>query len=512
MRVTFAAMGCESISLEYLSAFLKNQGHEVNLAYDPALFDDKNYFYKPILARFFSRKKQVIEKIIAQSPDVVGFSVFASNYHWAIDIAAAVKERTDSLVVFGGIHPTTEPEEVLSNDCVDVACRDEGEAALSELLESLEQGTMDTSIRNLWFKQEGKIIRNPVRDLVDLNTLPMPDKTLFENDIPMQYMYLTVTSKGCPFACSFCSNSFLKRFQKGRGRFLRERSVKLVMDELLYYKDRYNYQWVDIKNNTFSATKSWTLDFLERYANEVKVPLRVMGHPKKIDDEIASAMKRAGVWRVQLGVESLDENLRHKLLKRKETNEEIIRAMDTLERHRIGFSIDQMVGLPGQSEDDLVEAANIFARYKRAVRITPFWLQYLTGTDLLAMSLESGTVDESVAESARKGLDHHYIYQGSVSDEELIRTLRSLHVLFRLAPSVGKRVTSWLSDKKRYRIFRYLPMDPVINLVDFFASFIIRDLTSISYIKTYGWTILRIITKGTFPKTKYKLSSISKNQ
>lgn len=504
MRVSFVAMGCESISLEYLSATLKNHGHKVSLAYDPALFDDKNYFYKPSLAKIFSRKKQVVEKVIRQKPDVVGISVFASNYQWALDIAKTVKEQVNPLIVFGGIHPSTAPDEVISNDCVDVICRDEGESAFLELLESLENDRLNTTIRNLWFKQGEKIIRNPMRKLVDLDTLPMPDKTLFENDIPMQYMYLTVTSKGCPFACSFCSNSFLKHFQKGRGRFLRERSVDLVMDELHYYKKRYNYSWVDIKNNTFSATKSWTLEFLDRYSREIKVPLRVMGHPKKIDDEIASAMKHAKVWRVQLGVESLDENLRKNLLKRKETNEEIIRAMDTLERHQIDFSIDHMVGLPGQKEEDLVYAVNTFARYKQAVRITPFWLQYLTGTDLLEMAIQSGTVDETVAETARKGLDHHYIYQGSVQDEKLVRTLRSFHVMFRLAPTIGTRLTRWLSDKKRYRLFRYLPMEPIINIVDFFASFVINDLTSITYIKTYFWTILRIISKGAFPKTKYR--------
>lgn len=498
-------MGCENISLEYLSASLKKAGHSVCLAYDPSLFDDKNYFYKPGLARIFDQRKNVVKRILRQKPDILGISVFSSNYQWALDIARQVKAVSNPLVIFGGIHPTAEPDEVLGNECVDAICRDEGDHAIVKLADSLEKGTIDTSIENLWFKDKEAIVKNPMARLQDLNSLPMPDKTLFENDIPMNYMYLTVTSKGCPFACSFCSNSFLKKIQKGRGRFLRERSVDLVMEELLLYKKRYNYQWVDIKNNTFSATRDWTLEFLERYEKEIRCPLRVMGHPKKIDDQIAKAMKSAGVWRVQLGIESLREDIRRDVLHRKESNEDIFAAIDSLNRHKIGFSIDHMVGLPGQKDEDLEQAAVTYSKYRHVVRITPFWLQYLCGTDLMDIGKKLGVIDESALNASRLGLDHHYIYQGSVTDVEKVRTLRGFHILFRLVPTLGPKWAGWITKNKRYRIFRYLPMGPVITLVDFFASFVINDLTSISYIKTYFWTILRIFSKGKFPKTHYNV-------
>lgn len=492
MKVTLAAMGCENISLEYLSAVLKADGHKVSLAYDPALFDDKNYFYKPALARLFDQREKTVQAIVNQNPDILGISVFASNYQWALDIAGRVKKRIDVPVVFGGIHPSAAPDEVIGNDCVDMICLDEGEAPMVELLKSMESGSVATDIENIWLKNNGEVIKNPLRPLQDINELPMPDKELFENDLPIKYMYLTVTSRGCPFACSFCSNSFLKRFQKGRGRFFRERNVALVMEELLHYKDKYDYQWVDIKNNTFSATKKWTMEFLDLYASEIARPLRVMGHAKKIDDEIAGAMKRAGVWRVQMGVESLDRDIRREVLKRKESNEEIFNALNALDRHGVGYSIDYMVGLPGQKDEELEGAAVTFAGLKYAVRITPFWLQYLYGTDLMDIGKKIGEVSTDGEQAAKKGQDHHYIYQGSVTETEKVKTLRSFHVLFRLAPSIGPKWTGWLVEKKRYKAFSYLPMAPVITLVDFFASFFIKDLTSIAYIKTYFWHMIKM--------------------
>lgn len=497
MRVTFVAMGCENISLEYLSASLKQEGHEVNLAYDPALFDDKNYFYKPFLAKVFDQRERVVRQVIAQNPDLVGISVFASNYQWALDISRRIKAIKNIPIIFGGIHPITVPGAVLENDCVDYVCRGEGEKPLLELLQAMEKNQSARSILNLWSKNDGKIIENPIRPLCDLDTLPMPDKCLFENDIPIRYMYLTVTTKGCPFACAFCSNSYLKEFEKGKGRFFRQRSVEKVMEELIHYKQRYDYQWVDIKNNTFPADKKWTLEFLERYTRQIAVPLRVMGHPKKIDDEIAAAMKKAGVWRVQLGVESLDEDLRRDLLERHETNEQILNAMSVMDRHGIGYSVDYMVGLPGQKTEELEEAAKTLSGFKNAVRITPFWIQYLYGTRLFEFAKMTGAIDSAGENAAINGLDHHYIYQGSVKGAEKIRTLRSFHVLFRLAPTIGPKWTAWLIFRKRYKIFRYLPMGPVINLVDFFASFVIRDLTSIAYIKTYGQLLIqRIFPRG----------------
>ena len=114
MKVLLVHQGRENLGIEYLSAVLKAAGHEVSLAYEYNLFGlNDNVFYNPFGERFFSQDRQVLKKIDDFQPDLLAFSVYTSTYAWACKIARTVKERIDTPVVFGGIHATLVPEEVI---------------------------------------------------------------------------------------------------------------------------------------------------------------------------------------------------------------------------------------------------------------------------------------------------------------------------------------------------------------------------------------------------------------
>ena len=301
MKVVFVAMGAENISLETLSAMLKMHGHETAIAFDRSLFNDANYFPIPTLAKIFDSKKATVKRIISLEPDLVAFSVFADNYQWALYISREVKKRLNVPIIFGGIHPTTCPDNVISKDCVDIICLGEGEYPLLELVDSMEKNCVDHTIKNLWFKENGRVIKNQVRPLINnLDELPIIDKGLFEDYIPIKDYYLTVTSKGCIATCAYCSQNFLKKWEMGKGQFLREKSVDKVIEELKIMKERYKYKRVDIKNNILSGSKKWTFEFAEKYRKEIGVPFRIMGHPKTITPDTIRALKNAGLWHVQL--------------------------------------------------------------------------------------------------------------------------------------------------------------------------------------------------------------------
>ena len=113
MRITFVAMGWENISLQYISAYLKQQGHDVRLAYEQALFDDKNYLCIPWAARLFDQGSNIIKQVIDTQPDVIGFSVMAMTFQWALSRAAALKRYLDVPIIFGGPHAIICPERVI---------------------------------------------------------------------------------------------------------------------------------------------------------------------------------------------------------------------------------------------------------------------------------------------------------------------------------------------------------------------------------------------------------------
>jgi radical SAM superfamily enzyme YgiQ (UPF0313 family) len=498
MKIMFAAVGSEIISIEALSAMLKKHGHQCALAFDRGMFDDKQYFSVPFLARIFDDRKQVVKDIMDYKPDLLAFSVFADNFQWCLDIARRVKRNLNVPVIMGGVHPTSAPEVCINEDCVDIICRGEGEKPLLELAESMEKGRIDHRIRNLCFKQDGQIIKNPPRPLVeDLDDLPLIDKELFAEFIPMSRYYLTVTNKGCIAHCSYCSQNFYARWEKENniGRFFRERSVASVINELKQMKKRYKFKRVDIKNNVLSASRKWLFDFLDQYKKEINVPFRIMGHPKTITPQTARALKDGGCWHVQIGIESINSRIRKQVLNRHESNEDIIQALEAMDDAGLSYSVDVMVGLPGESDEDIIEVLKLFSERKCLIRASIFWLEYLPGVEITSFALSKNYINQDDLRRVNQGLQANYLSTGSIRDRKTKQRLLNYQLLFRLLPIMPERLTKLILRKKYYRYFKYLPQVPVIIIVDIVVSIARKDHWAVYAMYSYLWEIKRRIKR-----------------
>ena len=426
MKCTFVAMGAENVSIQALSALAKARGFETALAYDQALFDDKNFLNWPRVAKLFDNSHQCVRQIVESAPDLVAFTVMTPTYQWALDIATRVKQHINVPILFGGIHPSTVPDKVISEPCVDIVCVGEGDAPLVDLLDVMRAGRIDTTIRNLWFKSpSGRIIKNDSRlEIQDVDALPFPDKTLFEEHVCVKNYYLAMTARGCPFACTFCSLSFMAReSEKLGGKRIRQRSVDLALEELRTARDRYHPYWIDIKNNTFTANRKWTLEFCKRYAWEVGVPFKVFAHPLTMTAEVARALKDAGCWGVQLGVESYDDDVRRDILNQKESNEHIDAAVIAMDKAGLPYTLDYILGLPGQTEAELLRAAYFFLDRTACYRNSPYMLAYLPKLDIIEHGLRLGEISEEDVEALESGLHDHYLSTGSIFGAERLRQL-----------------------------------------------------------------------------------------
>lgn len=493
LKVVMAAMGAENVSLEAISAALKEDGHQVQLAFDRALFNDGQYFSIPWLARLLDVKDQVVRQIVAARPDLLCVSVFADNYQWALDLCRRVKREIDVTVVFGGIHPTTVPERVIAEDCVDVICVGEGDAAIRELAASLERGAADTAIRNLWFKRDGAVIRNPPRPNADLDALPMIDKALFEDHIPYRHYYLTVTNRGCVRRCAFCSENFKERWEREQqlGPFMRDSSVEKVIDELRAMRARYGLRYIDIKNNVLSGSRRWTLEFLRRYREEIGLPFRIMGYPRLLTPEVTQALAAAGCHHVQMGIESFNERTRRELLLRPETNEQIRAALANLDAAGIGYSTDFILGLPGETEQDLIDALHLLTGCKRLRRASVFWIEYLPGVAITESARRLGLLGPRELENIETGRQQNYLAHGSIEDAEQARQLKNYHLLFRLAPILPAPFMERILARGWHRGFRFLPQTPILIAVDLLVSVLSRDTYAFWAIRTYGFELRR---------------------
>ena len=492
MRITFCCMGWENLGIEALSAALKHAGHKCNLAYDQALFDDKNYLCIPWLAKLFDQKKKVVQRVIDSRPDLVAFSCYTINYPWALNMAREIKKKLDVPIIFGNVHVSSVPEHVIKEDAIDMICLWEGEEAMVELANSMENGSVDHNIRNIWFKlEDGTILRNDCRVPVkDLDILPHPDKELFEKEVPIKNYYLAALDRGCVYACNYCAVSVAaNEYTIMGGKRYREPSVGHAIRELKVMKERYNYDWIDFRHSVFSASTKWVIDFCERYKKEVNVPFRIFYHPKLVNDKTVKALKGAGCFAVQMGLESFDERLRNEILNRKETNEQIVTAVNIMEEHKLKYSLDYILGLPGQVEKELEEAAKFFVELRHCFRISSFMFQYLPKTKMVDIGLSLGLISNKDVADIESGRHGNYMSDGSQADTATYKMFSAWKIFFRMLPYLPIWMKKTILKYKLYKIFKYLPQNLIIKMLD--LVIVIRDIDARTYVKNYIWWTLR---------------------
>jgi len=207
----------------YCAGVLMNEGIEVSVLDQPA--------------KRFSLD-QTVNWVKKEDPDILGFSVLLSAAKEAPKIAERVKaENPNITIVFGNHHATFNAERILKKyPFVDVIARGEGEYTSLELARCLEKGENLKEIEGITFRKAGRIISTSDRPLIKkVDELPFPDRnltgapynsTIFGVKVNTKKFTTLVSSRGCPFKCSFCG---IRKFARGMWR---PRSVENVMEEL----------------------------------------------------------------------------------------------------------------------------------------------------------------------------------------------------------------------------------------------------------------------------------------
>ncbi|MEI7482011.1 MAG: radical SAM protein [Elusimicrobiota bacterium] len=388
MKVTFLHNGYESLAVEALSAALKKAGIETSLVIDPCLFNESGFWRLKGPAHFFDFKNEAMALLKAEKPDLLCFSVFTDNYRWALSWADAAKKELGVPVVFGGIHPTSVPEKVISHNCVDYVCVGEGDRALPAL--ALALAAKDSPpIANIWSKKDGAVIKGETAPPLDLDSLEFSDKDIFYSSYSFfNGGYLISASRGCPFACAYCANNIYARLYGGR-KYARSRSPGHVLKELALAKEKWRPGFVHFTDEVFNRDTAWLETFLPRYKTEIGLPFSCFIYPDLLDAKTAGLLKEAGCFKIQLGVQTFDGGRRLETLKRPSSNKKIAAAIDMLRRENVYTVCDSILGLPGDTQKDLLNLAGFYAEH------TPdqnevFFLKYYPGTELTIKTAEEG--------------------------------------------------------------------------------------------------------------------------
>ena len=406
MKITFVCRGHESLGIETLSSYAKQQGIEVSLVFDPSLFD-AHYGHISFFNSIVSYKQKVIDEVLSSGADLIAFSVFLEDYQWASSIAEEVKKkRKDILIIFGGIYPSSVPEYLIKKSFIDFVCVGEGEAALVELIKAISKNLDTTNIPNICAKKDGAVFNNSPRDLIgDLDALPFADKELFYNKYPgFSSTYKIQTGRGCPYDCSYCATSVMKKVVKAKGPDVRRRSVSGVIEELRAAKNKYDMKRVFFVDDLFAYDVRWIKDFLNEYKKYINLPFvcSIMPFFKKENKEIISLIKEFNNVEIEMGVQSIYSKQREEVLYRFGENEEIQQIIREFEGTSISLHVELLVGVPGQTAAELYYTARFFNRYRPNV-IDVNWIRYYPCAAICDIALKRGDITQKEYEEYQKG-------------------------------------------------------------------------------------------------------------
>jgi radical SAM superfamily enzyme YgiQ (UPF0313 family) len=363
---------------------------------------------------------------------IVGITSTTPTFNAALRYAKAIKKRLpDVFIILGGVHTTFMPYEAIKHDFIDAVCVGEGEYTIVEVAERIEAEKSLEGVKGLIYKQDGRVIDNGRRGFIeDLDSIPFPafdlmplnKYTLLGHKLEQFPM---ITSRGCPFACRYCSSSLFL------GRKFRARSAENVADEMEWLIDKFNAKHIAFSDDTFTLNRKR----VEKICDEIKkrgldIKWSCSSRVDTITSDLLRKMKSAGCVSIYYGIESASEEIL-RYYRKKIDFDKIRKAVELTKKAGIETICSFIIGAPAERKEDIKRTL------KFAIKLNPDYAQFsiLTpypGTEIYAEAKEKGLLltenyDEYTA--ARPVMKNFYL-----SPNELLGLLKYCYIRFYLRP------------------------------------------------------------------------------
>jgi radical SAM superfamily enzyme YgiQ (UPF0313 family) len=429
----------------------------IGIAYISSVLKTKNH--KTFLLNIDSFKKKQLDNTIKKyKPDLICFSSTTDQIELTkktIEYISKYKIPT----IIGGTHSTVFPEDAINVKSILGICIGEGEYAILELVEALENKKSYTKIKNFWFKKGNKIIKNPLRPLIqNLDKLPFPDRELFNykellknHKAGIEFM----AGRGCPYQCTYCVNKKLQDLYKNKGKFVRYRSVNNLIKEIKQTIKRYPTKLITFHDDTFTLNKKWLKEFSEKYSKEIKIPFRCNARADTIDEEIIKLLKKANCKQIWIGVESGNEKIRNLVLKKNITNQQIKEVFNLAKKYKIKTMAFNMIGIPYETEENIKETFKFNKEINPDLKAINIFRPY-PGTELYNLCKKNNWI------SNRKV---HGYYEDTILDQPSVNreTIRYYKELFypymthyRFLPIIKLMIKTKIKNKSIYFLYKTL--------------------------------------------------------
>lgn len=404
------------LSIAIFTWILKKEGFEVDL-FDGTQYGDGELSSPQNRARFlqarnlFSNENLKLlkttdfsvafrEKIKSFHPDLLLFSFVEDAFSRALQLLR-ISNSYNIPTVVGGILATSAPEWLISFQEITMLCVGEGEEVVREVAQKLYRRQDISAISNLWIKQaNGNIIRNPIRPYVSLEDYST-DFSLFHQDRFIRPMggklhrALPIeTYRGCPNRCSFCNSPMHNKIAREHNAvFLRRKSATKIRDEVAHLKNDYQADLLYFIDDSFlQRPKKEIEEFIEMYG-EFQIPFWFNTRPESCTLEILKKLKDIGLFRASFGIESGSEEFRIKYMKRRTTNEKLLRYFDIIYESGIQYSINCIIGFPFETRERIFETIQFVKQIKGFDSITVSIYVPYRGTKLREVAIDAGWLD-----------------------------------------------------------------------------------------------------------------------
>lgn len=336
-----------SLGLLTLAAYLRDEGAEVRM-----------------IDLTFARSTHPVQEAIRQfDPHVVGVHTKTLTQPRALEVARFAS-RAGAFSVAGGPDSASRPEMYLEAG-FDAVVPGEGEGAVVDLARAVARGEGPGGIAGVVHRAGGKLVRGPSRPFLrDLDRLPLPAWELIDMEGYLsrwerrtgERRAAVLTSRGCPFDCSWCSKPTF-------GRTFRQQSPARVMEELWALKREYGVNYVRFCDDVFGIQRSWLDELLTRMETEqIGLKYECLARVDLLKPDLLSRMRACGLERVYVGVESGSQKMLD-MMNRGTKLAQIERTAEALRREGVRQFWFLMLGYPGETLEDIEATLQLFRRF-----------------------------------------------------------------------------------------------------------------------------------------------------
>lgn len=302
----------------------------------------------------------VIAKIMKISPDFIGISAnYSPLNNLAIELCEKIKDYNKNIIVsVGGNHATASYKYMLekSNGAIDFVIKGQGETIILNLLESLGNGTEVSKVKGIAYIKNGEVICTEQQELIkNIDDIPMPAYHLL--DMNLYDRYNIVSSRGCPYRCTYCASSVI--VDK-----VAYRSPENIVREIEYLIKNYGQKIFWFSDDTFTSNFKHTNQLLNLIIKRnLNIKWSCLTRVNRTSKELLEKMKKAGCIYISYGVESGDANMLEKMNK-KITLDQVREALRITKEIGIDMYTFFLIGYPGETIESVNKSFDLIREIK----------------------------------------------------------------------------------------------------------------------------------------------------